>query len=139
MRLSATDRAFVEKRERRSRYWPWMGGSSLAILAAYGAWLWVKTPQLINPWWVIDRIEAGTLSESTMGVMAALLPIVMAALLLFTFMVVLLWFIAFYHERRFIRLIRELEARSTTGRSVPVDRRNPDSEGYRGDKERSGG
>ena len=112
MRLSPADKAFVEKRDRLGRYWPWLGGFSLALVAAYGGWLWARTPQLINPWWVIERIETGTLSESTMAVMAVMLPIVMAAFLVFTFIVILLWFVSFHYERRLIGLVRGLEATS---------------------------
>ena len=112
MRLLPTDKAFVEKRERRTKYWPYYGASLLVIVAAYGAWLWLETPHLINPWRVIESIEAGTLSESTMGIMTVMLPLVMAALLVFAFVVVLLWFVSFNNERRLIRLVRKLEADS---------------------------
>lgn len=112
MRLSQTDKAFVEKRERRARYWPFFGAALLVMVTTYGAWLWLKIPHLINPWHVIERFEAGTLSESTMGVMAVMLPIVMSLLLVFAFTVVLLWFIPFRNERRLIRLVRELQKAS---------------------------
>lgn len=112
MGLSSGDKAFVAKRERRARYWPFAGVGSLLLLAAYGAWLWVKTPNLINPWQVLEALEAGTLPESTMGVMVVMLPIVMATFLVFAFAMVLLLFVAFYNERRLIRLIVELESDS---------------------------
>lgn len=112
MSLSPADKKFVEKREKRVKYWPFYGGAALVLLIAYGVWLWVKTPHLIKPWHVIESVQAGTLSESTMGVMAFMLPIVMAALLVFAFVVVLLWFVMFYNERRLIRLVRKLEASS---------------------------
>lgn len=112
MSLSSADKKYVAKREKRVKYWPFYGGASLVLLIAYGVWLWVKVPHLINPWHVIESVQAGTLPESTMGVMALMLPIVMAALLLFAFVVVLFWFIVFYNERRLIRLVRKLEAGS---------------------------
>jgi hypothetical protein len=110
MRLSPTDKAFVQRREKRAKYWPFFGAVLLTIVVAYGAWLWLKLPHLINPWRVMESLEAGTISESTMEIMAAMLPIVMAAFLVFMFVVVLLWFISFNNERRLIRLVRELEA-----------------------------
>jgi hypothetical protein len=115
MKLSPADKAFVERREKRGKSWPWLGVIALAMVAAYGVWLWVKMPQLINPWWVSERIEAGTLSESTMGVMAVMLPFVMAAFVAFLFIVVLLWFIPFFHERRLIQMVRRLEAGQESG------------------------
>lgn len=112
MNLSPAEKRFVEKRENRLKYWPLFGVFSLVLVAAYGAWLWLKMPYLIDPWHVMERIEMGSLSESTMGVMAAMLPFVMAAFLFFAFFVVLLWFVAFRNERRLVRLIRRLEEES---------------------------
>ncbi len=109
MSLSSADRSFVKKRETRVKYWPFYGTFSLAILAAYGGWLWLKKPELINPWIVIERLEAGTLSESMMSIMAVMLPIVTATMLMLLFFVVLLSFVAFRNERRLICLIRRLE------------------------------
>lgn len=112
MKLSKADKVFVEKRERRAKYWPLFGTALLVTLVTYGAWLWLKVPHLINPGHVIERLNAGTLSESTMGVMVVMLPIVIAALLVFTFVVVLLWFISFRNESRLIRLVRGLQEAS---------------------------
>lgn len=96
----------------RARHWLRFGLFLLALVAGYGAWLWLKMPHLIDPWHVIASIEAGNLSESTMGVMVVMLPIVIAVFLVFVFFVVLLWFVGFHNERRLIRLIRRLEAGS---------------------------
>lgn len=109
MKLSQADKAFIEKRESTAKYWPLFGTVLLILIVAYGAWLWMKIPHLINPWHVIERFETGTLPESTMGVMAVMLPIVMAVLLVFAFVVVLLWFIPFRNESRLIRLVKELQ------------------------------
>jgi len=110
MTLTPSDQAFIEKREKRARAWPWLGSSALVMVAGYAAWLWVKTPQLIDFRWVVAQLEAGTLAESTLLVMAGMLPIVMSAFLVFAFLVVLLWFLPFRNERRLILMVRELEA-----------------------------
>ena len=117
MTLSSAEKKFVEKRERRAKYWPYFGSASLVLVAAYSVWLWVKMPHLIRPWRVIESLEAGTLSESTMAVMAVILPFVMAMLLVFAFLIVLLWFVAFYNERRLIRLVRKMEALPDGGKT----------------------
>ncbi len=115
MRLSSADRSFVERRERRVRQWPVVGTGCLVLIAAYGAWLWWRLPYLINPWQVIESLEAGTLSESMMNVMVVMLPVVVAALLVFALVVVLLWFVALSNERRLLGLLRTLEAASGDG------------------------
>lgn len=112
MGLSSADKAFIEKRERRVKYWPLFGAALLATVSAYVAWLWLRMPHMVNPWFVIESLEAGTLPESTIGIMAVMLPVVMAVLLVFAIAVVLLWFVSFYNERRLIRLVRKLEADS---------------------------
>ena len=117
MRLSPADNAFVEKRERRVKHWPWVGSLMLAMVVAYGAWLLVKMPHLVNPWYVIESLELGSLSESAKMVMATMLPVVMSALLVFSLVAVLLWFVAFRNERRLIRLVRKLEAELGGGKA----------------------
>ena len=122
MSLSSADRKFVERREKRVKHWPLYGTFSLTILAVYSGWLWLKRPELINPWVVIERLEAGTLSETTMSIMAVMLPIVVATMLLLVSFVVLLSFVAFRNERRLIRVIRRLE----TGMSDEVKSDKPE-------------
>lgn len=94
----------------------------LLLVVVYGVWLWVKMPHLINPWQVVASIEAGALSDSKIGVMVVMLPVVVDTLLLFTFVVILLWFVAFYNERRLIRLVRRLEADIKSGEMNVPDR-----------------
>ncbi|MCB1761625.1 MAG: hypothetical protein KDI27_00620 [Gammaproteobacteria bacterium] len=122
MSLSSADKYFLEKRERRTNYWPFFGVALLLLVVVYGVWLWVKMPHLINPWQVVASIEAGALSDSKMGVMVVMLPVVVDTLLLFTFVVILLWFVAFYNERRLIRLVRRLEADIKSGEMNVPDR-----------------
>ena len=112
MGLLPADKGFIEKREKRAKYWPFFGIASLAAIVAYGAWLWLRVPYLIDPWHTIEQLEAGQLSESTMAVMAAMLPLVVMLLLGVVFVVVLLWFVPFRNERRLIRMVRQLESES---------------------------
>lgn len=109
MNLSSADILFIEKRERLVKLWPLAGAGCLILITVFSAWLWLKTPHLIDPWHVIESLEAGTLSESTAGIMAAMLPIVMLAFLVFIFIMVLFSFVAFHNERRLIRLLRKME------------------------------
>lgn len=110
MTLPPADKLFVERRERLARHWPVAGVGSLLLIAAFGGWLWLKVPHLIDPWRVIESLEAGALPESTVGIMVVMLPIVMVTLLVFAFIFVLLGFVAFSNERRLIRLLRKMEA-----------------------------
>jgi len=115
MSRSPADTLYLAKRERLAKSWPVAGGIILLLLAALAAWLWLKTPYLINPWLVFEHIKSGTLPESTATVMVAMLPIVVLTLLVFAAVVVLLVFAALANERRIIRLLRRLEQESSGG------------------------
>ncbi len=106
MSLSKTDLRFVDKRERLTKHWPVVAVGILLMLAALACWLWWKTPYLINPWAVSVSLENGTLPESTLVLMAFMLPIVMLMFLLFASAVVVLLFAGFSNERRLIQLLR---------------------------------
>lgn len=106
MSLSQAESLFVEKREKLTKHWPAFGFGILFVLAALAFWLWLKVPHLINPWVVGVGLEKGTLPESTMVLMAIMLPIVMLIFLVFSGAVVLLAFAAFSNERRLIQLLR---------------------------------
>ena len=129
MTLSSEEKKFLEKRERRAKYWPYFGAVSLVLVVAYSIWLWVKMPYLIRPWRVIESLEAGTLSESTMAIMSVIRPFVMAMLLVFAFLIVLFLFVVFYNERRLIRLVRKMETLPAGGKTneaskIPVTLEN---------------
>lgn len=106
MSLSQAELLFVDKREKFAKHWPAFGFGILFVLAAFASWLWLKVPHLINPWIVGVGLEKGTLPDSTIVLMAAMLPIVMLFLLVFAGAVVLLAFVAFSNERRLIQLLR---------------------------------
>jgi len=106
MSLSQAESLFVEKREKLTKLWPTFGFGILFVLAAFAFWLWIEVPHLINPWVVRVSLEKGTLPESKMVLMAAMLPIVMLSLLAFAGAIVVLAFVAFSNERRLIQLLR---------------------------------
>ena len=108
MSLSAAETRFVEQREKFTKHWPVFGFACLLLLAALVLWLWFKTPHMINPWLVVAGIENGTLPESTVIVMGAMLPVVMLALVVFTSAFILLAFKAFSNERRLLQLLRRV-------------------------------
>jgi hypothetical protein len=109
MSYSTKDQKFVRKRERLISYWPVAGLSLLAVIAAYGVWLWFKVPYFINPWLVLEGVKAETLPESTTGLIVVMMPLIMLTLVGFMFVLVVLLFVVFYNERRLIRIIRDLE------------------------------
>ncbi len=108
LKLSSAEKSFLEKRWKLASAWPWVGTGLLATLLALTTYLWVKAPYLVNPWFVASQLKSGKLSESTITVLAVMLPIVMLGCLVIILSVVLLSFAAFSNERRIIRILHQL-------------------------------
>ena len=105
MSLSPAELLFVEKRERLTKQWPIFGFGVLLLLAAFVFWLWNDVPHMVNPWLVAASLEKGALPESTMTLMAAMLPIVILVLIAAASAFVLLVSVACSNERRLIQLL----------------------------------
>lgn len=111
MKLSPAEWAYLEKRANLIRVWPWVGGVLLLLIVAFTAWLWFTVPYFVNPWAVFAALKSGTVPDSTLGVMAAMLPVVMLTLLAFAALMVFLMFVTLFNERRLIRFIqRQVES-----------------------------
>jgi hypothetical protein len=94
-----------------------VGGSLLAVLFGFAVWLFVSSPLLVNPFEVASRLEDGTIDESTMWMLAALLPITMGLCLVLVAVVIFFVFSAFANERRHLKIIDRLrEGREINGR-----------------------
>ena len=99
---------FIRQRERLARWWTLVGSAMLAVFVGMAVWLFIRTPNFINPFHVIDQLKAGTLPHSSLVVMAAMLPIVVSGLFLVMCTVIGFVFMAFANERRYLRIIKEL-------------------------------
>jgi hypothetical protein len=108
MKLDDTSAGFLAKRRRFARTWPWVGTSLLLVLGAFVAWMFVRNPLLINPLEVASLLEAGTLEESTLILMAGMLPIMLWLCLLILSIVIAFGFVMFSNERKYHRIIDKL-------------------------------
>ncbi len=63
---------------------------------------------LINPWAVLSRLEADSLPDSTITMMAALLPVVMLTCVVVLAAALVLFSVAFSNERKHIAIIHRL-------------------------------
>lgn len=109
MALTDRDRFFLAKRKRMTRSWPLMGSLLLVVLVALVAWLFYQAPTFVNPFAVMSRLESNAIEQSTLGIMAGMLPVVVLLCFLVLFMLVLFAFAAFSNERKLIRIIDSLE------------------------------
>jgi hypothetical protein len=100
--------AFLEKRRKLITAWNIAGPLSLLGLAAFFAWLYLKTPLLVNPFEVADQLESGTIDEPTLAIMSMLLP-VMTSLCFMVLVTVILFVYAFIsNEKKYLQVIERL-------------------------------
>lgn len=112
MDLTREEELFVEGRAKFARSWPIVGTAMLAVLLLLAGWLLFTRPMLINPWAVLSGLEAGTIPDSTLAIMAALLPVVMLTCLFVLVVALILFSVAFSNEKKHIAIIRRMTGAS---------------------------
>lgn len=110
MNLSATEQKFVQRRRQLQAHWRYVGIGTIAACLGLAAWLLITTPLMINPYYVMQRVEAGSLSESTMIVSAVMLPLVTVALIGLMFVLIAGMYACFANERKYIAMIDNLSS-----------------------------
>jgi hypothetical protein len=110
MNLTEQEKVFIDQRHRFARSWPVAGSVSLAIVFVLAGWLWLSRPFLINPWAVFSAIDSESIPETTVILMAAMLPIVMLTCFFILVVCLAFFFVAFSNERKHIAIIRRLTA-----------------------------
>ena len=99
---------FLKKRSFFARWWNVVGSMMLAVFIGMMVWLFIRVPNFINPLQVIEQLKEGTIHQGTLVVMAAMLPIMVLGLFLVLCTVIGFVFVAFANERRYLRIIKEL-------------------------------
>ena len=108
MDLTEQEALFLRRRSRRIGIWPPVGASVLLGLVAFCGWLVWKQPLLIDAPGVWARLERHAISSSTLAMMAAMLPVVVALCLLLAAALLGFVFVAFSNEKKHIETIRRL-------------------------------
>ena len=108
MNLSAQETSFIEKRNALARCWPITGSILMIVIALLCVWLLISRPLLVNPWHVLSQLRAESISESTLILMAAILPVAVLMCLVLTIVIILLGFSFFSKERKYIAMIHRL-------------------------------
>lgn len=112
MQLTDMEQTFLAKRAWFVRTWRYVGAMLLAMVLALGGWLvWTK-PLLANPVFVWAQLRSGVLPETTLVLMAGLLPLLVLLCLILASGVVLLAYAAFASEKKYLKIIQRLSARS---------------------------
>ena len=94
----------------------------LFVLGGMGVWFFVRVPNFINPLHVIEQLKSGTLPQSSLVVMAGMLPIVVLGLLLVCCAVIGFSFAFFSNERRYLRIIKDMQKSGDRSQETEVRR-----------------
>lgn len=105
--LTEAEKLFVDRRRRLIRSWPYVGSGMLFLLASFLVWLVITKPLLANPFFVMTEIGRGAIAQSTLALMAGMLPVAVLAALFVCVAVVILAFTAFSNEKRYLALLEK--------------------------------
>jgi len=98
---------YLAKRARLLSLWRWIGPLSLLAVVGLAAWIFFTSPLLINPYEIATRIESGTIDQSTLEMMAVLLPLVIIFIFILLVSIIAIMHAALSIERRYMRLLDE--------------------------------
>lgn len=102
--------AYVARRRRQVRYWPWL---ALVLLLALGAgyfWAWQNAQININPFLVLQQFHHKTISEDELIMLAARGSLAMTTCGLFLLLVLLLVSVALLNESRLLKILDDVTA-----------------------------
>lgn len=105
MVLSEAEKAFIHRRRRLARSWPYVGAGILALIASFVVWLVLTKPLLVNPFLVLSELRSGALQQATVTLMAGLLPVAVSAALMVCIAIVILAYAAFSNERKYLAIL----------------------------------
>ncbi len=111
IQLEQKQQEFLEKRRKLVRTWPTIGFLLLMGILATLVWLWFQQPLLINPLEVVNRLEAGSMQNSTLVMMAVMLPLVFLICFVLLVIVVLFAYVTFANEKKHLTIIAVLRSR----------------------------
>jgi len=95
------DHRFLQRRRPLLRAWKVVGPGCVLLVVLLGAFLLVRSPILINPAVVSSGIEHGTIADSTLSLMAVMLPFLFLSVLILLGAIVAVMYGALANERRY--------------------------------------
>lgn len=108
--------AYIERRRRQIRYWPFMAVILLVLLIASYVYLYLKQPIFLDPALLVAQLKAQKVSIDQLASLAALGNLAFIGCGLFIFVLILTTSLALWAEHRLIRMLDELQAAATAPR-----------------------
>ncbi len=106
--ITEDDLMFLNRRKKLNKFWSIIGIGMFIALALLYIGLYLRTPNLVNPFHVIKMLETGELEIGTMRVLAVLCPVAFLFLFVIVAIVILYGFAWAKLESRYLKLTDEL-------------------------------
>ena len=113
--LTKQQQEFLTRRGKLQRAWRITGPVVLVGLVVAGVILFFNYPLMFNPYESVTRLDAGTLEDTTVQLMALLLPIAILMVFVMLVVVVLLVFAVIDNDRKYLAIIQRLLPTPDTG------------------------
>jgi hypothetical protein len=117
--LTEQQRAFLKKRIKMVQSWPIAGIMIIFLELGLAGWLLWKHPLLINPQAVLSKLRSGSLPDSTLSLMATILPFLFIICLALLAILILFAFLALANEKKHLAIIQALQNHNLSPKSDP--------------------
>lgn len=102
--------AFIERRRRQIRYWPWLALLLTLVLGGLYAWVWRNVPWFLDPQALVQGVQRGKIDTSQLATLAALGNLAFIGCGLLILVIILFTSVALWNEHRLIRYLDQLRA-----------------------------
>lgn len=103
--LSSEQIAYVERRRRQIRYWPWVALLLTLLLAGLYVWLWLAMPWFVDPQALVTGLRDGSIDTNELAMLAALGNLAFVGCGLLILVIIIFTSVALWNEHRLIRYL----------------------------------
>jgi hypothetical protein len=96
---------YLDRRRKLLNLWRFAGPFLLFVIFALVLYLKIYTPLLIDPYEVLSRLEAGAIEQSSLELIAILLPVMVIMICVLLIAFVFFIYAAFSNERKYLAII----------------------------------
>lgn len=110
--MSPEARAFVQRRRRQIRYWPYAATVFAVVLVGFYVWLWFTAPLYINPALLAQQVQTQKLELNQLLILSELGDLAIIACGLLLLLVLALTSLSLWNESQLIHILdlQETEA-----------------------------
>lgn len=113
--LSSEQIAYVERRRRQIRYWPWVALLLTVLLAGLYVWLWLAMPWFVDPQALVTGLRDGSIDTNELAMLAALGNLAFVGCGLLILVIIIFTSVALWNEHRLIRYLDHVAAPAEAG------------------------